>query len=163
MSNAARIINHPNVTQAKERKSSPRMRVQKPRSRAVKGSTIVFQVRQAFLPQNRLAASLGALLGGLVPLASYTIAHNEYDATKPWYQIASWIVAACLLYSSTSVYQWGKLAFKSGVKSLGFVVLMEGILIASRTEWLAIACLVYLVAINAVATGCNLVVKESDA
>ena len=156
MNNTAKVTELPIVS----RKRELQRQVRKPRKAIYKTDGIVFQVRQAFEPKNRLAAFLGAIVGGLVPLASYTIAHNEYNAAGPWYQIQVWIVAACLLFSATSVYQWGKLAFRSGVKAFGFVALMEGILICSRTEWLAVTCLVYLCAINAISTGCNMVVKE---
>ncbi len=126
---------------------------------------VVEQVREAFAPGARLAAALGALVGGLVPVAAFTVAHGEVMPPSSFgggwggslafvLQIPVAIVLGCLLFSATSVYQWGKLAFGQTAKALGFVVLTEAILICSRTPWLTWVVLVYLVAINAIATAC---------
>ena len=48
------------------------------------------------------------------------------------------------------------LAFRARVKSAGFVVLLEGVMVFAQTQWLALAALAYLAAINGLATGCNL-------
>lgn len=55
-----------------------------------------------------------------------------------------------------TVYKWGRIAFGMPVKAVGFCVLLEGVLVASSTPWLSCGALVYLCAINAIATGCNL-------
>lgn len=97
---------------------------------------IVLQVKIACHPRNRLAAAIGMIFGAFVPLA---------------------LVVGGLLYSATTVYQWGLMAFGSWYKALGFAVLVEGTMCASDQAWLSIAALVLLCSINAVATGVTLV------
>ncbi len=123
---------------------------------AAKPLTIVQQVRAALRPKARLATSVGFLLGGFVPLASYVLAHLEFDQTRGWLQITSAFVAGGLIYSAKTVYEWASIAFQHAAKAAGFVVLLEGVMVASKTGWLSLAALVYLVVINGVATGCNL-------
>ena len=113
--------------------------------------------RSPAAPKARLATVTGFLLGGFVPLASYVVSHYEIDPSAPLYlQIASLLVLGGLCYSARTVYTWGKLAFHSGGKAAGFVVLVEGVMVVSHTPWLALSALVYLIVINGVATGCNL-------
>ena len=56
-------------------------------TRAPKGSpeepTVIEQVRLALRPGNRLATTLGALLGAGVPIGSYQLAHHEVDPSRP--------------------------------------------------------------------------------
>jgi hypothetical protein len=118
---------------------------------------VVAQVRAAIHPSKRLGALLGALLGGLVPLVTYILAHHEVDASAPLAgQVATYLVLGGLAFSAPTVYGWGKIAFRSNAKAGGFVVLLEGTLTLAHTPWLSVAALVYLVAINAIATGCAL-------
>lgn len=144
---------------AREEASSPRLRVVAP-ARRVRGERslgVVGQVRLALRPQNRLATFLGGMLGGAVPVASWQLSRAEVDPSQPlWGQVPAWLVAAGLLFSATTVYGWGRQAFGSGVKAAGFCALLEGVLVASRSSWLAAAALAYLIAVNAVATGTRL-------
>jgi hypothetical protein len=118
---------------------------------------VVDQVTAAFRRRTILATVLGFALGGFVPLASYVVAHYEIDHEVALYQqIATLIVLGGLAYSAKTVYTWGKLAFRAPVKAAGFVVLVEGVMVFAHTQWLAIAALAYLMAINGLATGCNL-------
>ena len=118
---------------------------------------VVDQVTAAFRPRARLATILGFALGGFVPLASYVVAHHEIDPAVALYQqIATLLVLGGLLYSAKTVYAWGKLAFRAPLKAAGFVVLLEGVMVFAHTQWLALAALTYLIAINGLATGCNL-------
>lgn len=121
----------------------------------VKIPGIVDQVRIAFSRNNRLATVIGGLLGAIVPLATFMVAHEELGAT-PWLNPMSLLVLGGLLYSARTVYQWGRLAFGSWAKALGFTVLLEGVMTCSAQPWLAITALVYLCAINAIATGVTL-------
>lgn len=131
--------------------------------RAKKGPVtgVVEQVREAVKPKNRLATTLGFLLGGIVPMASYVLAHHEISLDRPIYaQLPSYLVLGGLAYSAKTVYDWGKRAFTSGFKALGFVVLLEGVMVAASSGWLSVMALCYLIAINGVATGCNLSVRS---
>lgn len=130
--------------------------------RAPRAAGVVEQVRVALKPKARLATFLGFLLGGFVPLASFEVAHFEVDLTQPVYaQLASYLVVGGLLFSMVTVYAWAKLAFQAPTKALGFVILLEGVMITSHAGWLAAAALCYLVAINGIATGCNLSRRSS--
>lgn len=124
---------------------------------------VVAQVREAFKAKNRLATSLGCLLGGIVPLASYVLAHFEIaSSTALWWQLNAWLVLGGLLYSAKTVFDWGRLAFQLPIKAFGFVVLLEGVMIASKTPWLGYTALGYLVLINGVATGCTLSLERAE-
>lgn len=145
------------------RQSSPRLRAlpsgdavrRAPRAQREPG--IVDQVRIAFRPRNRLATALGGVLGGAVPVASWQLAHHEIDAARDlWAQLPAWLVLGGLLFSALTVFGWARSAFGSPAKALGFVVLLEGVLVASSTSWLGAGALGLLVAINATATGVRL-------
>ncbi len=117
---------------------------------------VVRQVRLACKRGNRLATLIGFLLGGFVPLACYWLAHYEAPALTAQGGRVVALIGGGLLYSANTVYQWAKLAFTSAVKSLGFCVLVEGVMITSTTAWLSVAALCYLIVINGVATGVTL-------
>ena len=116
---------------------------------------VVAQVRRAFARGNRLAALVGLLLGGFVPLAVYVVAHGE-SGTFTGHERAWALITGGLIYSAKTVFEWARLAFTSAFKSVGFVVLLEGVMVTSTTHWLALAALGYLIAINGVATACTL-------
>lgn len=140
------------------RSSSPNLRLAPPPRlpRAPKKLGVLGEVRLALHPRNRAAALLGAVLGGGVPIASYWLAHHELS--RGWVVYA--LVAGGLLFSAATVVRWAASAFGSQAKALGFTVLLEGVLLYSSTDWLALAALVYLVGINAIATGVRLALEE---
>lgn len=123
---------------------------------------IVGQVRAAFAPHARLATFIGAVLGGFVPVASWQLAHHEIDLFWPTSFVEActqWrvlLVLAGLVYSALTVYSWGRLAFRSKPKAVGFVVLLEGVLVGASTPWLNLGALGLLAAVNAIATGATL-------
>jgi hypothetical protein len=115
---------------------------------------VVEQVRIALRPEFRLATFVGVLLGAIVPLVTFAVAHSELD---PWCADPLWLlVLGGLLFSARTVYVWGCLALGSPVKAAGFTVLIEGAMVLSSQEWLSITALVYLCGINAIATGVTL-------
>ena len=114
---------------------------------------VLDQVAQATRPHNRLAFFVGGLLGGFIPVASYTICHYEC-AQQPWLWV---LVVAGFTYSAITVYQWASIAFKHWAKALGFVVLMEGVIFFSHTIWLSFTALSVLVLINGISTATNLI------
>lgn len=120
-------------------------------------TSVVEQVRIAFSGKNRLATAMGFLLGGLVPLATFIVAHYEVSHARALYaQFGSYLVLGGLLYSAKTVFEWGRRAFDSTAKAVGFVLLIEGVMVTSATGWLSAVALAYLIVINGVATGCNL-------
>ena len=123
--------------------------------RAPKRFSVLDEVRLALHPRNRAAAYLGAALGGGVPVATYWLAHHELDRG-----LVVWaLVAGGLFFSAMTVARWASSAFGSMPKALGFTLLLEGVLLYSRTPWLAMAALGYLIFINAVATGVRLALE----
>lgn len=127
-------------------------------TRAPAPLSVVDQVREACKPRNRLATVLGFALGGVIPIASYHVAHAEIDSARPLYsQLSTYIVVGCLTFSAPTVLNWARRAFGgSWVKALGYVVALEALLVASQTAWLGYTMLVFLVAINGIATGARL-------
>jgi len=123
--------------------------------RAPRPLGVVAQVRRACARGNRLAAFVGLLLGGFVPLAVYVVAHGESGPFTGHER--SWaLVTGGLAYSAVTVFHWARLAFESAFKSVGFVVLLEGTMVTSTTHWLALVALGYLILINGVGTACTL-------
>lgn len=124
----------------------------------VKPLGIIDQIKKALLKKNRLAMLAGFVLGGFVPTASYTLAHFEVAAMP-----LLWIlVTGGLIYSAKTVYDWASIAFGNPIKAVGFVVLIEGVMTFATTYWLSIAALCLLVAVNGIATGCNLVLDQKS-
>jgi hypothetical protein len=121
---------------------------------------ILEQWRQA--RRHPVAALLGAMLGGFVPLAAYQTTHGDLAVATPrdLLQPLVPVVAACLLFSVRTVWQWGRAAFGETVKSVCLVVAIEGMMVFSPTPWLAQLALVYLICINAVATACILAAED---
>jgi hypothetical protein len=103
--------------------------------------------------RNPLPAVIGALLGALVPSATFVVGHYELTS---WTEPKALIVLGGLAFSALTVFRWGRLAFGSAVKALGFVVLAEGVMTFCSTAWLSVVALGYLVLINAIATGCTI-------
>jgi hypothetical protein len=120
---------------------------------------VLAQVKAA--SANPWSAILGALVGGIVPFAAYTLAHRaQSSGALTWVRWS--LVLACLAFSAPTVYEWARQAFgtrRSDVlKSVGFVVLLEGVLLGAGhmgVGWLGVASLCYLVGINAVAVACR--------
>lgn len=143
----------------KRRDSRPRVRAPRPPPQRLPSGPlgVVDQVRLALQPRSRLAFAVGTLLGAVVPFATFHYSHAELVASRPlWAQWASLFVVGGLLFSAVTMYGWGRLAFLQRTKAVGFVLLLEGTMVTSHTHWLAVTALVYLCAINGVATACNL-------
>jgi hypothetical protein len=119
----------------------------------VKQLGVVAQVKRAAQRRNLLATLIGCLLGGFVPLAIYVVSHA---AAFTFTSGPAALVLGGLCYSAQTVYQWARLAFDNALKSVGFCVLLEGVMCTTHVHWLALLSLVYLIVINGVATGCNL-------
>ncbi len=152
----------PALKLARAPKAAPQDEPRAPAPRRRRESGILAQTRAAFRPETRLATFLGAILGAFVPIAVWVVAHREINASRPlWSQFGSLLVLGGLLYSATTVFSWGKQAFRSSIKAAGFVVLLEGVLVGSQTHWLSLAALSLLAGINAIATGAILSTEET--
>ena len=121
-----------------------------PEARRAPSPSIIAQIEVA--ARNPLPALIGALLGALVPSATFMVGHYELAS---WTEPKALIVLGGLVFSALTVFRWGRLAFGSSVKALGFVILAEGVMTFCSTAWLSLVALGYLVLINAIATGCT--------
>lgn len=112
--------------------------------------------RRMSAKQRRSAGQAMASLGAsLMPVASFSLAHTAGDNPTMWC-----LVVAALAYSLPSVASWAMTWTRSTVKSYGFAVLLEGVLVFAPggdgvaravLPYLAPCCLTALVLINAVA------------
>ena len=113
---------------------------------------ILQQVREA--GEHKFAAVMGGLLGALPPLATHSIAHSGIER---WLDHRVGMVAFGLAFSATTVFLWARMAFGHWIKAIGYVVLLESVLVAPLPEsckWLSWLALAYLIGINATATAC---------
>lgn len=120
---------------------------------------IIEQIRVACSREHRLATIIGALIGAIVPLATFVLAHYEVSlrldlSGSP--DVRGLIVLGGLVFSMRTVIEWGRMALGSSAKAIAFAVLLEGVMVLSSHTWLAVIALVYLAGINAIATGVTL-------
>lgn len=125
--------------------------------------------------RHRIGAWLGFVMGGIMPCGSYGVAHFAISDELTFEQIlmSKWaaILTGLLLYSAPTVYMWAKNAFGSDsrfgfVKPLGFVVGLEGLMIVDTSAHIYLSvvsytCLAILIFINAVSSGCQLVLSKA--
>ncbi len=127
-------------------------------------TSVIASIRIAFHSRNRLAAAIGSVLGGIVPIATYLVAHTISTVTlESLATAAPYLVLGGLLFSAKTVYAWTRSAFQNAAKALGFCVLLEGVMVTSEIPYLPLVCLAILVGVNAVATACTLAIESRPA
>lgn len=95
--------------------------------------------------QRTFGQVIAAVAAGFLPVASYAIAHLEAP-DRPW----MWpLVVAALVYSAPTLAEWAERWCKSRWKSWGFTCLLEGVMVFSTIDYLAVTGLAILVSINA--------------
>ncbi len=97
--------------------------------------------QSAFLLLEKFAAAVAA---AFLPVAVYYLAHVEAQSNPYLWAI----VVAGLAYSAPSVAQWANGWTRSMAKSIGFTVLLEGVLVFSETPALSLSALSILASIN---------------
>lgn len=111
----------------------------------VKDYSILSQLRA--LRGQRLATVTGCIIGAVVPVLVYRIAHH-HAAISP----ALWlIVAGGLLFSASSVYSWGMRLFGGAwYKAGGFTILLElsTVFVQGWESKLALSILILINAVN---------------
>ena len=146
-------------------KAKPRRASAKPPARL----GILGQIETVCKPENFLGAILGTSFGGFVPVATYTLCHVEiagHPVMQADHSIAWGIVWLCCLVAGGAVYsvhtvtQWGKVGFRHWDKAVGFVVIMEGVMMTASTQPLRRTALAFLIIINAFATAYNFIAEE---
>lgn len=88
---------------------------------------------------------MASVAAGFLPIASFVMAHYE-SKTNPLLWV---LVAAALMFSAPTLADWANKWSGNKYKAWGFTILLEGVMVASHTEWLSFAGLIILVAINA--------------
>jgi len=134
--------------------------------------SIISQIRALRSKDNWLAFLVGGLIGSFVPVAVFALNHHVLGEThslvaaireggERWCLLG--LILAGAVFSAKSVYGWGLSAFAGDrIKALGYCVLIEGVMVLSPLEWLRVVAMVYLVAINVIATGSNLMEVEPE-
>lgn len=163
MTPAPRI--HPELIAAVKKKTQKKTdikpKVKRQKSKRVKllsarsADSVIDQTRIAF-SVSVIGSMVGLILGASVPLTTFAIAHYEW---KDVLSIYSLLVVGGLVFSAKNVFVWGKNAFRDSWKAIGFVVLIEGAMVCSHIPWVSFMGLGILIAINAIASGANLVIK----
>jgi hypothetical protein len=119
--------------------------------------------------ENPGVALFGAMLGGLPPTIAWLLTHYALPSLwaagpggwERWLFYALLpVVAACLAFSVSTVWQWGSRAFHDRFKASCLVVALEGSMVLSPIPALSAVALAYLVVINAIATACTLVAED---
>jgi len=93
-----------------------------------------------------LATAIGGIIGAIVPVLVYRIAHYHVEATP-----ALWlIVAGGLLFSASSVYGWGLKLFGAWYKAGGFTLLIElsTVFVEGWESYVALSVLCLINAVN---------------
>jgi hypothetical protein len=94
-----------------------------------------------------IGKALASISACFLPVAAYVLAHIETQE-QPW----MWALVFCaLLYSCPSVIEWARIWSGGRWRSIGFAILLEGVMIASSILPLSVAGLAILVAINGAA------------
>jgi hypothetical protein len=88
---------------------------------------------------------MASVAAGFLPIASFVMAHYE-SKSNPLLWV---LVAAALMFSAPTLADWANKWSGNKYKAWGFTILLEGVMVASHTEWLSFAGLIILVAINA--------------
>ncbi len=117
---------------------------------------VVQRVKLAFHPKSRLAACIGLLFGGIIPVFSFELVHGR-DSAPDWRTaVCLALVAGGLVVSAKTVYEWAKLTYSDTGKAAGLVVILEGVMLVSDIPWTQYAALGFLVLVNSTAAACQL-------
>jgi len=101
---------------------------------------------------NHVFKLIATCAAGFLPLASYWIMHYEIlTATSIDLLVILKIllVLAALVYSAPTLAAWANNWTGNKYKSWGFTILLEGVMIGSNTQWLALCALGILTLVNA--------------
>jgi hypothetical protein len=127
---------------------------------------VTVQIKIAARRENMLAATIGAVLGTVVPVMVYAVTHKlpslQYTELSFWVLMLM-AIGGCY-FSMKSVIVWGTSAFQNDKKkAVAFALLLEGMLIMSGMlpdmAWLGYASLGYLCFINALSAGCSIAME----
>jgi len=128
--------------------------------------SILEQVKALGDSRNRVAFTVGGIVGAFVPFAvfvlSYHVMGESHNPVTAWQsslenKMLLALIAAGGVFSAKSVFGYGLSAFAGDRwKAVGYAILIEGVLLLSPYLFLKILAGLYLLGINAIATGANL-------
>lgn len=121
------------------------------RPRPASALGIVDQIVRAFRPRHRLAMIIGFILGGFMPLASFFLKVESASEPRLWI-----LIGGALAFSAITVFEWTRRAFQNPIKAIGFVLVLDGVMVFSHNHYLSCAALFILVFINGTASGCKI-------
>lgn len=135
-------------------------------------TSIVDQIRMLAFRENRLAFLIGSAIGSFVPVAVFALNSHvmggHHSLLKAWGEGGETrallgLILAGAVFSAKSVFGWGLSAFAGDkLKAFGYCALIEGVMVLSPLEWLRWLAMIYLIGINMIATGANLMeVRET--
>lgn len=111
-------------------------------------------------------AWFGAAKGAAMPVGAFWTSHFDLTEFDPAHPLADpklaalvFVVAACLAYSVTTVWKWGRQCYGNAWQATWYVIGLEGLMIFSPTLPLAVVALLLLIGINAIATACTIVTE----
>ena len=107
-------------------------------------NSILTQIRS--LRHHKLATFIGLLVGSVIPVLVYRVAHVHTVHTP-----ALWlIVAGGLLFSGTSVFTWANKLWDEWYKAGGFTVLLEltTVFVNGWESWIALTVLILINSVN---------------
>ena len=91
--------------------------------------------------------TIAAIAAGFLPVASFILARTEAPGDQKLYGL----VVAALAFSAPQLADWARSWCGHPIKAWGFAILLEGTMIGSGTQALALTGLAILVLINATA------------
>ena len=130
---------------------------------------VTVQIKIAARRENILAATIGAVLGTVVPVMVYAVTHKL--PSLHYTELSFWVLMVMAIggcyFSMKSVIVWGTSAFQNDKKkAVAFALLLEGMLIMSGMlpdmAWLGYAALGYLCFINALSAGCSIAMEAKQ-
>lgn len=100
-------------------------------------------------PSNKVETLLASLAASFIPVGVFIVSHKalEQPIAQSW---PLWILSlAGLIYSIPSVVSWATTWTGSKYKSIGFTIMLEGLMVGSGEMWLSVISLLLLGGVNA--------------
>lgn len=117
-------------------------------------TNVVGQIKLAF--RCPIAATIGFLFGAAIPCGVFRTVHWDLNANH----LLWLVVVGGLAVSAKTVYEWSYSAFGCRVKAIGFVLVLETMMVITPSLWLASTFLLLLVLANGIAASVALTKRE---
>lgn len=114
---------------------------------------VVDQVKAAF--KCPVAATIGFLFGAAIPAGVFRTVHWDLHTN----QLLWLVVIGGLAVSAKTVYEWSVEAFRCRVKAIGFVLVLETMMVMTPSVWLGCSFLALLILVNGISASVALTKK----